>query len=67
MLCFDCVLNLFYYVYNTIHSRHSIDTPHTVWSQCYRLHGWLGTTTPKIDRNRCMPKIRTRLCRENSK
>jgi len=30
--------------YSTIHSRHSIDTPHTV--ECYRPHGWVGTTTP---------------------
>ena len=49
--------------YNTIHSRHSIDTPHTVWS-VYRPHGWVGTTTPKIDRKhtnwRNMPEIRTR-------
>jgi len=26
--------------YNTIHSRHSIDTPHTVWSAIDRTVEW---------------------------
>jgi len=53
--------------YNIIHSRHSIDTPHTVWiaiTPHTRPHGWVCTSTPKIDRKhmkwRNMPEIRTR-------
>jgi len=40
---------------------HTVDTyRHSTYCvECYRSHGWL-VTTPKIDRNRCMPKIRTR-------
>ena len=34
--------------YNTIHSRHYRHSTHCV--ECYRPHGWVGTTKPKNDR-----------------
>jgi len=33
--------------YNTIHSRHSIDTPHTVWSAIDRTVEWARVARPR--------------------
>jgi len=52
--------------YNTIHSRHSTDTPHTVWSAIDRTVDWARPRRKSIAIDACQKHAHD-ICRENSK